>query len=96
MKHRNIGTKLQFLYLVKVKIVSVHAVMLQRSVMQVLDEICSSSNNRGVYRNEREIKFGYKKNMICICVHIVSDPFKVYVLYNKMFNLCVHSRTFSL
>lgn len=79
MKHRNIGTKLQFLYLVKVKIVSVHAVMLQRSVMQVLDEICSSSNNRGVYRNEREIKFGYKKNMICI----VSDPFKVYVLYNK-------------
>lgn len=83
MKHRNIGTKLQFLYLVKVKIVSVHAVMLQRSVMQVLDEICSSSNNRGVYRNEREIKFGYKKNMICICVHIVSDPFKVYVLYNK-------------
>lgn len=61
MKHRNIGTKLQFLYLVKVKIVSVHAVMLQRSVMQVLDEICSSSNNRGVYRNEREIKFGYKK-----------------------------------
>lgn len=84
MKHRNIGTKLQFLYLVKVKIVSVHAVMLQRSVMQVLDEICSSSNNRGVYRNEREIKFGYKKkSMICICVHIVSDPFKVYVLYNK-------------
>lgn len=84
MKHRNIGTKLQFLYLVKVKIVSVHAVMLQRSVLQVLDEICSSSNNRGVYRNEREIKFGYKKkNMICICVHIVSDPFKVYVLYNK-------------
>lgn len=48
MKHRNIGTKLQLLYLVKVKIVSVHAVMLQRSVMQVLDEICSSSNNRGV------------------------------------------------
>lgn len=84
MKHRNIGTKLQFLYLVKVKIVSVHAVMLQRSVMQVLDEICSSSNNRGVYRNEREIKFGYKKNMICICIHIVSDPFKVYVLYNKI------------
>lgn len=84
MKHRNIGTKLQFLYLVKVKIVSVHAVMLQRSVLQVLDEICSSSNNRGVYRNEREIKFGYKKKtMICICVHIVSDPFKVYVLYNK-------------
>lgn len=84
MKHRNIGTKLQFLYLVKVKIVSVHAVMLQRSVMQVLNEICSSSNNRGVYRNEREIKFGYKKkSMICICVHIVSDPFKVYVLYNK-------------
>lgn len=83
MKHRNIGTKLQFLYLVKVKIVSVHAVMLQRSVLQVLDEICSSSNYRGVYRNEREIKFGYKKNMICICVHIVSDPFKVYVLYNK-------------
>lgn len=84
MKHRNIGTKLQFLYLVKVKIVSVHAVMLQRSVLQVLDEICSSSNNRGVYRNEREIKFGYKKkSMICICVHIVSDPFKVYVLYNK-------------
>lgn len=84
MKHRNIGTKLQFLYLVKVKIVSVHAVMLQRSVLQVLDEICSSSNNRGVYRNEREIKFGYKKkNMICLCVHIVSDPFKVYVLYNK-------------
>lgn len=79
MKHRNIGTKLQFLYLVKVK----YAVMLQRSVLQVLDEICSSSNNRGVYRNEREIKFGYKKNMICICVHIVSDPFKVYVLYNK-------------
>lgn len=83
MKHRNIGTKLQFLYLVKVKIVSVHAVMVQRSVLQVLDETCSSSNNRGVYRNEREIKFGYKKNMICICVHIVSDPFKVYVLYNK-------------
>lgn len=83
MKHRNIGTKLQFLYLVKVKIVSVHAVMLQRSVMQVLDEICSSSNNRGVYRNEREIKFGYKKNMICLCVHIVFDPFKAYVLYNK-------------
>lgn len=84
MKHRNIGTKLQFLYLVKVKIVSVHAVMLQRSVMQVLDENCSSSNNRGVYRNEREIKFGYKKkSMICICVHIVSNPFKVYVLYNK-------------
>lgn len=80
MKHRNIGTKLQFLYLVKVKIVSVHAVMLQRSVMQVLDEICSSSNYRGVYRNEREIKCGYKKKHD---LYIVSDPFKVYVLYNK-------------
>lgn len=50
----------------------------------MLDEICFSFNNRGVYRNEWEIKFGYKKkNMICICVYIVFDLFKVYVLYNK-------------
>lgn len=49
----------------------------------MLDEICFSFNNRGVYRNEWEIKFGYKKIMICICVYFVFDLFKVYVLYNK-------------
>lgn len=65
MKHRNIGTKLQFLYLVKVKIVSAHAVMLQRFALQVPDEICPSIN-KGVYGNEREIllKFGHRKGIL--------------------------------
>lgn len=46
----------------------------------MLDEICFSFNYRGVYRNEWEIKCGYKKKYD---FYIVFDLFKVYVLYNK-------------
>lgn len=62
-----------------------------------MDEICFSFNNRGVYRNEWEIKFGYKKKIWFVYVYILFLIYLKYMFYIiKMFNLCVYSRMFFL